>query len=342
MPPLRTLPLPAATGPFLVLPENRFAYTAIASLGDRASPDGLASIFLYGPSGVGKSHLAQHGGLLVARRKSGTRCRHVIASEFAAELAEASVEKTIPELRDAGRRCDLLILEDLHALEGRAETQQLLLTLADDLAAAGCQIIWTCRKSPGELANFLPRLVNRFHAGVTALVRLPACDSRISLLGHFAETRQVPLPAECLPLLADALPYSPRELLSAIMRLEAESRQQKCRIDAAFVRKFLRHEVKPPAIALADIARAVARHFGISVAQLRSRTRVQGLVLPRQCAMFLSRDLTGKGLGPIGTFYGDRDHSTVVHACHRLKALLEEEPTVRTHVAQIHGALGVM
>lgn len=331
----------SAAEPFLVLPENRFAYTAVTAMTGEAGSAVSRRLYIYGPSGVGKSHLARHCARLMLRRRHDAQFRQIIASQFAAELAEAASDRTIPEFQAGFRKLDLFILEDLHSLEGRAETQRQLLSFLDELSAGGCQIVWTCRKSPGELANFLPKLVNRFHAGVTALVRLPSQESRVCLIGHFAKCRQVPLPPDAARLLAEALPVSPRELLAAVVQIEASSRLKRVPIDRAYVQKFLAHEVRPQGIVLADIARAVAQHFDLAVGALRSRGRVQGQVLPRQCAMFLSRELTDSGLVQIGRFYGNRDHSTVVHSCNRLKSLLSEDPTVRLHLNQIRNALGV-
>ena len=336
----RPSPALASDEPFLVLPENRFAYTAATSAGNEtaATPQPL---YLYGPSGVGKSHLARHCARLVLRRRRDARYQQLFASQFAAELAEASSTRKVPDFQLGYRKLDLFVLEDLHAIEGRMETQRQLLSFLDELTAGGCQIVWTCRKSPGELANFLPKLVNRFHAGVTALVRLPGLESRISLISHFAKGKQIPLPGTAVRILAEALPVSPRELLAAVQQLETSSRMKKSPLDAAYVQRFLANEVRPQGVELADIARAVSQHFDLALSALRSRGRVQGLVLPRQCAMFLSRELTGKGLEQIGKYYGNRDHSTVVHSCNRFRSLMSDDPAIRLHLNQIRNSLGV-
>lgn len=331
-----------ADEPFVVLPENRFAYTAVTSLSEAPSRGRPRAVFLYGPSGVGKSHLARHAVRLVTRAEQSVRCRIELASEFAAQLADAAANEAIPEFQRAARKLDLFVLEDLHALEGRKETQQQLLSVIDELVATGCRFVWTCRKPPGELVNFLPKLVNRFHAGVTSLVRLPGPESRLTLLSEFVSSRQIFIPKELVEKIAEQLPYSPRELLATVTRLAREAQSRKRPLDSDTLRKFLRHEVPPPTVSLADIARAVARQFGLSVSQLRARTRVQRLVLPRQCAMFLSRDITNKPLVEIGKFYGDRDHSTVVHACTRLRELVSDDPVTRSHLAQIRDALGTV
>jgi chromosomal replication initiator protein len=198
----------------------------------------------------------------------------------------------------------------------------------------------TSRKLPGELESFLPRLVNRFHGGISALMKLPGPASRESLIQHFAKARQLPIAEEVVKLLATEFPVSPRELLGLVTQLEAAAVRKRSHITLAFARKYLKSEIQMPQLTLGEIAKTVARHFQITLAQLRSRTRVQGLLLPRQCAMFLARELTSQRLEQIGNYFSNRDHSTVVHSCHRLQELLSNQPGLRQHLSQIRQDLG--
>jgi chromosomal replication initiator protein len=318
-----------------VLPENRFGFEAVASIGEGKT----RPIFLYGPSGVGKSHLARHAVRAFLLREPTARVQHLTASEFAAEFSEASSSRTVPLFQSASRDFDLFILEDLQVLDRRPETQEQLLSLCNDLSAAGCQIIWTSRSSPGDLGGFLKKLVSRFRAGVSAQIKLPGLESRVRLLQHFAELQGVPVPADAAQLLAAGLAVSPRELWAVLTQVEALARQQKSLPGSDLVRRFLRHEVAPPRLRLDDICRAVARQFAISPAQLRSRKQSRGVVVPRQCAMLLARRLSGKSLQQIGDFFGGRDHSTVIHACRRLEALLPQAADLQVNLSQIEAAL---
>lgn len=326
--------------PFLVLPENRLAYTAIASLADSAV-EPISPIFVYGPSGTGKSHLARHAAWLTIRRNPRTRLLELTGSQLAADLATASGSKAISTFQRNLREADLLVLEDVQGLEGRPESQRQLLSLFDELAASRTQMVITSRKSPGELQGFPAKLTNRFRGGVATLVRLPAEESRASLLEHFARTRQILLPSAATRLLAKQLPVSPRELLAAVLQIEQQSRQKRQPLDATFARRFLERETLPTSLSLSDIAQGVSRHFRVTLAQLRAASRVQGLVIPRQCAMFLSRELTGSSLDDIGQYYGGRDHTTVAHACRRITELLRLRPEIGLHLGQIRSSLGV-
>lgn len=336
-----TLASPHQPHAFLVLPENQFAHTAMTSL---LAPQGDTegrSVYLCGPSGVGKTHLAS---LTVARLRSEfpkVRAEQWTAAQFSAELAEASSLRTVPLFQSVTRQLDFLVLEDLSALEGREQSQVQLLSLTNELLANGCRMVWTSRKSPGELRQFSPRLISRFRAGVFCPMRQPAKDSRRLLVEHFARSRRLAAAPAGLRLLADQLVASPCELLAAVQQLGSLSRHERRTVDSDLVRKFLAHDVSPPPLKIEDICRSVARQFGTTMAELRSRKRTQSATLPRQCAMLLTRELTSCNLEQIGRYFGGRDHSTVVHACQRLERLLAQQPELQSHLNLVRHDLGV-
>jgi len=323
--------------PFLVLPENRFAFEAVSSAGEEPT----RPIYLYGPSGTGKSHLARHAVRQFLARRPQARIEHVTAAEFAAEFADASSRRAIPLFQAAHREFDMFVIEDVQVLDRRRETQQQLLALCDELTSTDCQLVWTSRTSAGGMPHLMRKLVTRFRAGVTAQLRLPGPASRARLLSHFSQSRQLALPGDAAELLGESLAVSPRELWAALGQIESISRQHRRPIDSDLVRKFLKQEVAPPKPRLAEISRAVARQFGLSSAQLRSRQQSRGIVIPRQCAMLAARQLTGRSLEEIGQFFGGRDHTTVMHACRRLRKLLPYDPELSLNLAQIEALLGV-
>jgi chromosomal replication initiator protein len=191
------------------------------------------------------------------------------------------------------------------------------------------------------MPHFTRKLVTRFRAGVTAQIRPPGPASRARLLNHFSQSRKLALSGDAADLLGEGLAVSPRELWAALGQIESVSRQHRRPIDSDLVRKFLKQEVAPPKPRLAEISRAVARQFGISSAQLRSRQQSRGIVVPRQCAMLAARQLTGCSLEEIGRFFGGRDHTTVLHACRRLRQLLGHDPELSLNLTQIEALLGV-
>lgn len=327
--------------PFLLIKENRFAHSALEQLAKVKSTTRARLVYLHGPSGVGKSHVTRRFLRDEIRKHESLNYACLTASEFAAEFAEASSDKEIPDFQTRYREKSMMILEDVHSLEGRTETQWQLRWLLDELNANGSRVIITSRKSPGELMNFLPQLVNRFHGGTCVAMTMPGALSRQHLIDHFAQTHQIPLSADVAELLAESLALSARELLATVLQLETAAQFEKKSLDTQFVKRYLHGEIFAPDLTISQIARAVAQHFGVTVRKMRSATRLQGLVLPRQCAMYLARELTNASYSRIAEFFGRNNHSTVVHSCKRLRTLLPDHPAVRQHLVQIRQSLGV-
>ncbi len=321
------------TEPLLLVPEIRLAHTAISQLGSdgRSRPP---SVYIAGPPGTGKSHLAR----LFLQANKGNK-RLVLASEFAAELAEASQHKDIAAFQDRFRQLDTLVCEDLQALVGRRKSQQQLLAVIDEILGRGGRVLITASRLPGRLERCDPKLVSRCRGGVVVSVRRPGPASRLQLLEHFASRHQVALPVDVAQLLTRRITGSPRELLAALGQLETLARISGGVIDQAMARSIVSGETtaKPPG--LPQIARVVARQFSISARRLRERSRAQHVVVPRQCAMLLARELTGAIYSDIATYFGCSNHTTVLHACRRMQERLTNEPELRRLVHSIHAEL---
>jgi chromosomal replication initiator protein len=321
------------TEPLLLVPEIRLAHTAITQLGSR-SRSRPPSVYIAGPPGTGKSHLAR----LFLQADTGHKAS-VLASEFAADLAEAAQHRDIPEFQDRFRKLDTLVCEDLQALVGRKESQQQLLAVIDEILGRGGRVLITASRLPGRLDRFDRKLVSRCRGGVVVSVRRPGPASRLQLLEHFASRHQVPLPVDVAQLLARKITGSPRDLVSALGQLETLSRISGGVIDTAMARSVVAGdaEAKPPG--LAQITRVVARHFGVSARRLRERSRAQHIVVPRQCAMLLARELTGTIYSKIAAYFGCSNHTTVLHACRRMQQRLGNEPELRRLIHSIHAEL---
>ena len=321
------------TEPLLLVPEIRLAHSAISQLGS-SSRSRPPSVYISGPPGTGKSHLAR----LFLQGDRG-RKRMVLASEFAAELAEASQQKDISGFRDRFQKLDTLVCEDLQALAGRTESQQQLLAVIDDILGRGGRVLITASRLPGRLDRCDRKLVNRCRGGVVVSVRRPAPASRLQLLEHFASRHQIPLPVDAAQVLARRITGSPRDLLSALGQLETLARINGGVIDLGLAQQVISGDVEAEAPGLSQIARVVARHFGVSTRRLRERSRAQHIVLPRQCAMLLARALTGTIYADIATYFGCSNPTTVLHACRRMQERLGNEPELRRAVHAIHAEL---
>ena len=320
--------------------ENRFAYFAIQELYRSRTILSNRLVFIHGPSGVGKTHLA----LQFVREQQQARDKRnilrVTGGQFAAGFAEASQNKTIDTFSSKYREADLLVCEDLSELERRPESQKQITFIIDEILNSGGRVLITCKYMPSELKNMPPRLVNRCHGGLCVAILLPGLSSRESLIRHFAEVYQVPLPRDVMQMLAIPSSKSPRELLATVVQLEALAQMKQSPIDCRFAKNYLDREVKRMRPTLSRISRVVAGHFNGTIADLRSKNRSKGFLLPRQCAMYLSRKLTEESLQRIAEYYGRTHYSTVIHSCQGTKKRLCEDPVLRRSLFEICQILG--
>ncbi len=343
---------------FVPLPEQAFACAAMSRLSVRHPSNAVGGLtYLSGPEGSGKSFLARNA-IREARRQQP---KLVFAIAGAYDLAEALVRvdqsQSLADLLEQFTRLNLLVCDDLQLLEGKPEHQRLLLELMDQLSQQGTHLLITCRKLPGELRDFSPRWVSRCHGGLCTSLPNLSRDSRILFLGRLIETggsgnsRRLSAAeqrrAEHCPLtfaepvqptiewLADHGPASPRDIVTILNRLGEHSLKRPSLIDVPFLQQWMSETLPAEIISLDSIVAEVANEFGIEPAELRSRSRHQSLIVPRQCAMFLARELTQRPLEFIGQYFGERTHTTVSHCLSRLKELLPNAPTLRQQVQRL-------
>ncbi len=323
---------------FLVLPENRMAYTAAMQLLKAGAGCPSPVVIVSGPSGVGKSHLVQQF-VRSARSAGAVAVVQIAASEFAAEWDDAARHKRLQEFHEAHANIDCLACEDLHAIRNKPGVQQALVSLIDVLLPQGGRVLLSCRRPPGEVPGLSRRLIDRCHGGVCVSLDPPDRASRIKLLQLFAGEQQTLLPAEVIDLLADSGGQLPRELQGQVIRLVQSAGRRRAAIDLPLAAALLREEPQQQAEKVAAIAAEVARQFGVTLRLLRSQSRHASHVVPRQAAMFLSRELTGAPYAEIGGYFSGRNHSTVVHACQRFQTLLESDQRVASLVENVRDRL---
>ncbi|MES2789363.1 MAG: DnaA/Hda family protein [Planctomycetota bacterium] len=324
---------------FLVLPENRFAHSVLLAWDLPPTTEPLPPVFLYGPSGTGKSHLIQAALRHLSETHPGWTTLALTAADFAAGYAEAAETRGFRVFRKQFQRLNVLAIEDLHALSGKFEPQRQLVAMLDDVVAHDCRLIVSCRTSAAEVSGLIPELVNRCHGAISVPLRLPALNSRERLLNHWIKISGLSIAPEVAPFLAEKFVVSPRELHGVLIQLRAISQQRKLTLSVDLVRRHLLGQHPNRVFPVPDIAKSVARHFQVTLAELRAKSRQPRLVLPRQCAIFLIRELTDLSLQKIGEYFGGRDHSTILHSCHKLISLLPEQPDLRQHLAKIRTQL---
>jgi chromosomal replication initiator protein len=293
---------------------------------------------LYGPAGVGKSHLVRHF-VREARRKNPRRriiCE--TAAEFLAALTQAFARQDRVEFQERYAAADLFVLEDLASLEGRIPAQRMLIAILDELKQAGGRALVTSATRPGGLEKMAPRLINRLRGGLCVPIELLGRTGRLGFATKMAASRQIPLSAPAAAVLADEGPGTPRELLAALVNLELRSRNGSPEADEGLLRAHLRSSSARD-VTLTKIAAAVAEFFKVPVAELRSLGRPKRSILPRQVAMLLARELSGQSAVQIARYFGRKNHTTVVHACSRTRALLAGDPALARDIERLHRAL---
>lgn len=325
--------------PFLVLPESQLAFAAATQLRSARSTRPLPPLTIYGAPGTGKSHLLAQ--VFADRRASGNppQAIEVTAEEFADEWIEAVRGRRVVEMREMYLAHELLICEDLQGIRNAAAAQEALISLLDEMLAGGGRVVLTAYAPPQEIRGLTARLVGRCHGGVSVSIPLPGRVSRLKLLKHFAAPLQVPVGMDALESLAKAEGLSPRELRAQLQRLVQAARQRRCAVDSALVHDLVAGEVPGEECRVADVAREVARQFGVTLRQLRSQSRGAASMLPRQAAMFLSREVTSAPCTEIGAYFSGRTHSTVVHACERFEQQLAEDVRLSAMTDAIRSSL---
>jgi chromosomal replication initiator protein len=319
-------------GDFVAGPENRLVDVAIHDLlGETGSL--YSPVVLYGPSGVGKTHLASAVVAYWKARPDHPPVKHAVAIDFARELAEAIETKTLDEFGVAYRRASLFVLEDLQHLTGKQAAQRELFHILDSLADDKTRVLVTASRSPGMLDDLLPGLQSRLQAGLAVPVALPGPEARGVILRRLALARGIELSEPLLGFLVENISGAVPALDAALVALQTGGS-----VDIEAARRWLadRRRQDP---SLREIALATARHFSLRLGDLRSAARRRTLVIARGVAMYLCRSLTSLSLEQIGGYFGGRDHTTVSHGCRRTECLLETEPAIREAVVQLQSRL---
>jgi len=328
-----------ASEPLVVVKENRFAHAAISRLAQAHPGDPVALVYLYGPSGVGKSHFVRQFVREARRQTPRLRLVTETTSEFVANLSEAFSRDGQAEFATEHAAVDLLVLEDVAAIQGRPAAQRMLVMILDDLKRSGARVIVTCTSLPGQLKSVIPRLVSRLRGGLCVPLELLDETSRLTFAKHLAASHQIPLSSQAAEVLARKGPATPREILAALVNLDLGSRHNRRDSDASLVEAQLNAGKTPQDRSLTRIAKAVAEFYGVPLGQLRSAARLKRTVLARQVAMLLSRELSGQPAAVIARFFGRKNHTTVVHACRRTRTLIAADPSLASDVERLRRAL---
>lgn len=328
---------------FVVGSSNEVA--AAAALAVANAPGKMFNpLFIYGATGVGKTHLMQAVAHEIHTRDAAQRILYLSAEQFTNEYISAIKSNAMPDFRRKFRETDLLLIDDVHILKGKEATQEEFFHTFNALYEAGRQIILTSDRSPSDLGGVEARLVSRFQWGMVSDIDLPDLELRIAILRKKAELDQLQrsIPDDVVRFLAEHIRSSVRELESSIIRLLAYASLKRREITVALAQEALRDKLRrsPDGTSLEEllpitvdrIQNAVGKEWGVSAEALRSKTRTKSLTVPRQAAMFLCRELLGMHLIEIGQQFGGRDHSTVIHSLERASEQIATDPVFNQHL----------
>jgi chromosomal replication initiator protein len=306
-------------------------------------------LFIYGDTGLGKTHLMQAIAHEIVERKPETRVTFIGTEQFTNEFVSAIQNRTMPDFRRRYRETDLLLVDDVHFLKGKEGFQEEFFHTFNALYEGGRQIVLTSDRPPSEIAGLEARLVSRFQWGMVADVELPDLEHRIAILRQKAHVDHLELtiPEDVVRFIAENVRSSVRELEGSIIKLLAYASLKHREITVDVAREALRDKLKPadgspsgaPALNTYVIQQTVAKEWGVTTDGLRSKTRTKNLTVPRQVAMYMMREMLGMQLVEIGSAFGGRDHSTVIHSLERVAAMIKEEPSFAQRVGKIQAAL---
>ena len=316
---------------FIVGANNQFAHAAAMAVA-HAPARTYNPLFIYGGSGLGKTHLLQSIGHHILSVKKGARVVYLRSEQFTNEFIDAIQNNALVAFRKRYRQADILMIDDIQFFAGKERSQEEFFHTFGALHDGHKQIILSSDRPASEIANLEQRLVSRFEWGMTAEIQPPDMETRIAILQGKASRMHIEIEQWVLEFLADKIRSDIRRLEGALMRVAAYKSLSGQSLTGDALEHLLRdvlQEQARKAVTIDQIQKKVAEHFDIRLADMTSKKRTASIAYPRQVAMYLSREMTPSTLVEIGDAFGGKDHGTVIHACKLVKQRMEEDPKTR-------------
>jgi chromosomal replication initiator protein len=322
---------------FVIGSSNRFAHAAAVAVAE-APAKAYNPLFIYGDSGLGKTHLLHAIGHYAQNLYQGLKVRYVSSEEFTNDFINMIRDGKQEGFRRRYRDVDVLLVDDIQFLENKEGTQEEFFHTFNTLHNASKQIVISSDRAPRRLVTLEDRLRSRFEGGLQTDVQPPELETRIAILRKKADQDKLNAPAEALEYIASRISTNIRELEGALIRVTAFASLNRQSVDlqlAEFVLKDLIVETHGPEINAATIMGQTASYFGLSIDDLCGSSRSRVLVTARQIAMYLCRELTDMSLPKIGQQFGGRDHTTVMHAERKIRSLMAERRAIYNQVTEL-------
>jgi len=322
---------------FVIGSSNRFAHAAAVAVAEQPAR-AYNPLFIYGGSGLGKTHLLHAIGHYTRTLYKGTRVRYVSSEEFTNEFINSIRDDKAAVFQRRYRDVDVLLVDDIQFLSGKVQTQEEFFHTFNTLHNANKQIVVTSDLPPKQLQDFEDRMRSRFEWGLITDVQPPDLETRIAILRKKSVQERLVAPPEVLEFIASKISSNIRELEGALIRVTAFASLNRQPVDLAIteiVLKDLFPSDSGPEITAAQIMAAAASYFGVTVEELCGSSRSRVLVTARQIAMYLCRELTDLSLPKIGQAFGGRDHTTVMHADRKIRQLMAERRSLFNQVTDL-------
>jgi chromosomal replication initiator protein len=280
-------------------------------------------LFIYGGVGLGKTHLLQAIGNHLAERRAQARVRYTHAEQYVTDVVRAYQQRSFDEFKRYYHSLDLLLIDDIQFFSNKGRTQEEFFYAFNALVEAHKQIVITCDTYPKEIAGMEERLISRFGWGLTVAIEPPELEMRVAIVLKKAEAESVDLSEEIAFFIAKHIRSNVRELEGALKKVLAFSRFTSRELSLDLAKEALRDilNVANRQITVDGIQKTVAEYFKIKISDMHSKKRSRNVARPRQVAMALAKDLTQMSLPEIGEAFGNRDHTTVLHACRTIASL---------------------
>lgn len=322
---------------FVVGKSNEFPHAAALSVAE--NPGGLNNpLFIYGSSGLGKTHLMLAIGNYMLEKNPDLKPIYVSSEQFTNELVEALRKDTTPEFRDKYRNVDLLLVDDIQFLIGKERIQEEFFHTFNMLHQNYKQIVVTSDKPPKDLKGLESRIITRLGGGLIADILEPDIETRIAILRNKNEQENFQISDEVIDYIAENVDSNIRELEGALLRVVAFSNLTGKTVDLQMAKNVLRSildQKKKIVIDSNRIKNIISDHYGVSVEDLDSKKRPKDIAYARQVAMYLCREMTDMSLPKIGADFGGRDHTTVIHAVDKISSEIKADSTTKKTIQDL-------
>lgn len=322
---------------FVIGNSNRFAHAASLAVAE-APAQAYNPLFIYGGVGLGKTHLMHAIGHYILNQNPNIRVMYVSSEKFTNELINSIREYKNEEFRNKYRNIDVLLVDDIQFIAGKEGTQEEFFHTFNALHEANKQIIISSDRPPKEIPTLEDRLRSRFEWGLIADIQAPDFETRIAILRKKSNLENIKVPDEIMEYIASKIHSNIRELEGALIRVVAYSSLTNKEITLELAEEALKDIIssdKPREITVDIIKEEVSKNFNIKMEHFSSKKRTRAIAFPRQIAMYLTRELTDLSLPKIGDEFGGRDHTTVIHACDKIKDDLSKDKDLEDKIEYV-------